>query len=651
MIKNFEHARNIIATCSEAKSGMESLNGLAENYANYQHKNFASSVTDYLRDINPQTLPPVNIIRLGIRVWMSVVMSAPFGVEVLPAGARDREDLKKLAADGANNVIKSTRQTPQDKSMFRKLAWESLVNNLVFLYDGMDYATAKYPQPFKRIVTWRDCFWEANASGPINDEDGPNTVAVRLWLHEDEFELRFPKAILKDAQRGLGAESRGKENTAKLYEDLIPVIEFWGIDRGVQNYSRRRMKNEIDEAWDKILSGDRSVPVVKEQPHDAAMEIGDAKIMALARERYGIDKEDFGSTMTEMSMMGDSTAENYSMWRYSHMVFSQNGFGNGLAVKKYPDSIYHCAFQPDGEDFLLEPEPSPYKHGQIPISASSRQEGSAGYMTPSLMAEALDKQAYIEYLRQEVNIHLHFQARPALFALMDALPENYRNPEGGREQLLTDIITGFKLFELRGLPPGVNPRDVLGFIQPGAISMDVRTEYQQNMNDLLELFGASEIMRGIGPGAEASGKHIQLRMGAASRPTTFMLSMLEGPMYYHYQRYSCYLLEYTDPQWLQQFVNEEQLAAIMSLRNTGGFAYATKVQLGAGMPTEWIDRKAIYFELLQMGYISPKGYVREMEIPVSESELLQAPTAMMPSGGNEQTMPPTMPRQPVNYGA
>ena len=659
MIKNFDHAKEQLNLCREQKEIVISLNDAAERFMAHTHGEIDGIPTNYVSSsVTPDILPTRNLIRFGVRVWLSVVLGTPFSVEVEPTGSRDPEGIKKSVADSVNLINQKLRGKTIEKAMFRRIATDALVDNAVFLYDGIDRITHEYAIPFRRVINWRDAYVEPCADGYMNDDGGPSFVIVRLWLHEDEAQNLYGDKKVAGMKKGLlsseAAVATNFEN--KKFEDLYPVMHWWGIDRSYITFTMAQVRKQVDEEWNGIISG-QLVPL-PEEPHDDFVEAGDAKYIEYLEGRYGIKAETFEEAAQISSMMAVPELSTYIMWRKAHFALSAQGTKK---KRKYPGCIYHAEFQEDGDEFLVEPEASPYKHGQIPVSFFRRQEGST-YWEKGVMAEAIDLYKYVHYLQQSENIHLEPQARPFLYAIRSALPTEYQDPETGATKFADDLGKN-KLMFLNEVN-GINPRDSMGYIQPGSISMDVATRLRESVSSLMELFGASEIMRGMGPGAEASGKHIELKMAAATRPSTFMLSMIEDGWHKHKERDTCYIVEQADERWLKQILNEEQIAAIKAVRDSGDYEFITRVTLGQGMPTEWADRFSIWMQLLSLGYPgTPQSRIlaKEMGIAIpSDAEimkLMQETQNLMPPAPPQQGMEqPGMPQgQPqagnINYGA
>jgi hypothetical protein len=452
----------------------------------------------------------------------------------------------------------------------------------------------------------------------------------------------------------------------EVYKDLYPVIHWWGFDESDYRISRERVADAINQLWDPIIQG-QALQIMDQEPHRTVAEEGDKKFVTWINEQTGssIDPESENpidaavrrGTETGLSVPLD----NYLSWRQYHLgkIDEDN---EGRKIDKYKTGVYRCEFQESGE-ILLDPEESPFKHGQLPISTACRHEGTMSYWTKGILAEALHLQRYVEYLEANRDIHLGLQSRPFLYAITEFMADRYRDPDTGQQKFIDDLREGMKVMFLRNLPQGMDPSKLFGYISPGAISLDVKMTLQEKTQSLMELFGASEVMRGMGPGAEASGKHIQLKMEAASRPSTFMSQLLESPIHRHFERYDSNILEFAPPEWLGKLCNQEQVQAIMQLRQSGDMNFLTKVQLGAGMPTEWVDRFGIYSQLIKLGWpVSPqtKMLTKEMGIPgPSDSEIQAAFPPVMPGqpgavpSGPPQPgqVPGGAPKMPVNKGA
>lgn len=656
MFKDISKAREQLDLSRTHKGKVASVNKLAEMFTEHDHNNYEDIPTNYLTTPIPEELPTKNLIRFGIRVWLAVVMGAPFSDETLPSGSRDPGGVKKMTADALNLINQTMRSRPDSKDMLRRLATDSLVANAAFLYDGMDFISRDYPVPFKKIISWRDAFVEPAASNNINCDDGPAWVAVRLWIHEDEKEILYGKRG-KDMKAGLLSRDSDVANTfeRKMFDDLYPVIHWWGIDREYVTFTLADVRRQINESWDGILNG-TAFPT-QEEPHDDFVEIGDEKFLKYVETRYDQTISDNIETILGQMMLAQiPEANGYYNWRRTHLIMGQTA--GSKKRRKYPDgSIYHCEFQEDADDLLLDPEPSPYKHGQIPISFFRRQEGQ-GFWVKSVMAEAIDQYRYIHYLQQSENVHLAPQARPFMYALRESLAPEYRDPVEGLQRFVDDIGQN-KVMMLENAT-GIDPSRVMGFIQPGAISMDVATRLRENISSLMELFGASEVMRGMGPGAEASGKHIELKMSAATRPSTFMLSMLEGPYTKYRERENSNIIQYADERWLSQMVGDEYIAAIKQVRELPDYGLVSRINLGSGMPTEWVDRFGIWMQLLSIGYPgTPQSKIlaKEMGIAIPNDaelmEIMKQTQMMMPTQQPGQAPQPGSPQgtENINYGA
>lgn len=655
-----DKATDKLDLCRMQKAEIEPICVAADDYYHNKVQNKRGvRPSDYVLQTQTSKLPFSNNIPFGVRVWLSVVLGAPYSIHATPEGDYGDGEIKKIAAEGINDYINKNRLQSERKVFIRRLATQALLYNQVFIYDGVDFNAKPYPMPFYTLVNWRDGYIDPPANEPLNDYMGPSWVAVRLWLRGDQAKNLYPRRF-KDMKKGILNPDNVDDREKRIFDDLYPVIHWWGIDTEEIRITRREMRETIDAEWEDILIGRGTV--TDEQPHRAAIEEGNNKFIEYVNEKTESEIEDDVSVaLTRAAETGLAySAQGFYQWRKKHSDYLDrvDEDGNpdpleGGRKRKYQDGIYHVEFQEgSNEEPLLPPEPSPYKHGQLPISAVCRHEGTLSYWNPGVLAEALDKQQHIEFLEGNRDNHLFMQARAMFYAYRPALPERYQDPETGEDVFIADLMQGNKLMMLEDV--GMDPSKLMGYLQPGAVSMDVVAAIREKKSEMMELFGASEVMRGMGPGAEASGKHIQLKMSAASKPSTFMLALLESPLHKHYERFTSNFIAFADPRYIAKYTNYERVSAIMALRQAGLSECSVDLNLGSGMPTEWIDRFQIYSQLVAMGIYPPQKLAEEMGIPApSDEEMMQIMMANQqpPPGGGGAPQGPQGPQIPTNMGA
>jgi hypothetical protein len=540
----------------------------------------------------------------------------------LPSGARNVEGVKKLAADALTHVMGTFRQAPGHKTIQREIVRRSLLYNICFVLDEFDETAYPYPKPKTYVISHLDGYVDPAAFLPVNEDDGPRWVTVRRWYYKDQAERRFGATRVKDMKHGPYFDDFPSDSQeAKKLQDKYPVMEWWGIDSSIETIGTQQTKKYVGEIFPGIITGQFGVPQEWEN-HRAAIKAGDDNLIKYVNEALGPseDYEEISEVVTALDEAGRFTElQQYYLWRQVHQTYLENGIEGG-EIDKFNSHVFKMEFQEGVDEPLTAPKESPYKHGQIPISIFQRHEGTENFWTKGIMAEALTLQSQIEFLDANREVSIILQSQPPLAYNREKMPVRYRDPGLGHQKLTEDLERGHVVLDLSET---ANPSDLPHFLEMGKYPIDVLRIIAEKKTSLMELFGAPEVMRGIGPGSEASGKHIQLKMEAATRPSTFMLQLIEGPLHKYFERQVSNVLYMAKPEWLEQICSPEQVQAIMTAREAPDFHSIVKVGLGSGMPTDWPSRMQIYGMVMETGAVDPFMFMEEMGIPI-------------PSGAREQ---------------
>lgn len=647
MWTNKENAEEKLRLCREQKYDTAQWWEASDMY----YHNTISQALNYdpskLTQQSDDTFGIENLISFGTRIWLSIFMSMPFNIEVLPAGQRHMGGIKKDAADGLTHVARVFKARTNFKDLQIELGLRSLIYNACFMYDGWDMFSRPGPKPFMNVIGHQDAYVDPAVSAPFNEDGGPRFGAVIKYLYGDQVVRRYGEKALKVLKPGLYKHDNYRAydtREVRIFKDMYPVVHWWGIDDRDETISADTTNRKVRKQFVALKAGEFPMPA-DEDNHAAAIKEGN-KLFLNEANRPNPTGEKFEDLETAAQFIfdhgedGRRFVKDYSNWASIHRMYVEKGIEGG-SRPKYPSGIYHCEFQEGIPGMLRGPEPSPYNHGQIPISYSQRHKGLNHYWSPGLYAEALPCQTDFEFLRRRRNVYLHYASGPPFLAYEDTAPESWLDPETGKATMQKDLEEGPTIVLLRGggAPSGGGGSHEPHFVQIGALSYDVERAIQEKKAHIMEIFGASEVMRGIGPGAEASGKHIQLKQEAASRPSTFMLTMLESPLQKYFERFVSNVIQFADATWLSTVCSPEQVQAIETIKQIPDFKTIVKVTLGSGMPTDWGTRSQIYSTMLQMGGIDPFMYMEELGIPEPDGAR-ERYEAMMEQAQMQQQQPP-----------
>lgn len=550
-----------------------------------------------------------NQIPDAVRVWLSTVYNSSLEIG---GEAPYNDPLANLAAEAVVDYLRAWRKEPQFNRDLLDISLRMLLYNAVAQIDFYDrYANAPHGNLGARIIPHNDFYCEEGSYGPINDPDGPRWVAYRLFLTKDEVINRYGAEKVNELKHGplSISDANSSQVRADVFDDRYEIIEFWGKDNTLEDVTRSETEMSVGEQFRDALKGEPK-EVEAWEDHAASIEVLNEFLIVLATGEEE-DEVELSVAVARLEAPGTSQyLEAYTAVRTQHEQFIQAGNPGGRK-EKYFGGIYRAEFQEGDAEPLRGPEASPYQHGQIPVSFYQRHRGISTYWTRGVMAEALPIQQEIEFWMNRRKRFGHIKAEPPLALWKDAF-EKQNIPTSN---ILAALERGRAVFEMR-TPVGTGPLPLPTFVDVGRWDWNVDQIIQDLRQRMFRLFGATEEMRGEAPGAEASGRHIELKMEAGSRHVTFTLALIESPLQRHFQRLSNLVINSVPLERIASVCGPEKMAALQAVRESGQpFEMRITLDLGRGMPQDFANKYQIYFNLLSMQIITPQEFAERTGIP------------------------------------
>jgi len=580
-----------------------------------------------------------NLVPDSVRAYAAWVVASSFEVTVDPLGDRN-DQIRFITARTILEQLEFYRKQPQFTQLIREIAIRTKLFNFVAQIDGWD---DKRDEPYSRLVTHNDIFLDPTAWGNVNESNGPRWVVVKYRLSADEVIGRYGsleglrKGIISRDEVDTPTIQKGSE---EAFRNLYEVYEWFGIDESEVTIPEEEMQAVVFEELKAVQMGAFTEPD-PDTNHAQAIEYGDSILMDTIQNQFpgvvidgGTPDEEFRSMMEFLATVGNGQlADAYIQWRMSHQAFLDNGIPGGTRPK-YPGYIYHVDFQVGAEGPLRGPEVCDYPHYQLPVSIYRSHMNTGGLFGLGAMAEVLSLQQKLEWWQKCEMDHAHYSARPPFIIDMDILDSRYRAP-GGMQGLIKGIKEGFNIIRVRGVQRGNEPH----FANVGTFSVDVRRIIDYIRYRIQQIIGPTQTMRGEVSG-EVSGKAFAMRQESAAKPTIDTLSIIEGPLQKHFERMALNILEFSPIEKIEEISGPEGAAAIEWVReNMPDFRCVVNVDLGTGMPTDWVSKAQWGMMAIQSG-ADPKLVGEWLKSPIP---LGPPPGAMQPGApGGGQPAPAPM---------
>jgi hypothetical protein len=626
-----EAASSAIQDSRQEKSALRGLWSVSERYS----VNMASSNMweDYTKLIGKHYVgwDNENLIPDAKRVWLSVVYNSSMEIG---AHASAYDPILNSIAEGTADYLRNFKKRPQFSRDLLELSDRMLVFNAVAQYDYWDpNGNHGRGNIGSRIISHSDFYCEPGTAAPINSPDGPRWVALRFYLTADEVTNRYGEAKLKEMKPGpLGDATNYNPSDADRLKYRYEIIEWWGIDEERIPIPEDETRDAVDSQLGAVFSGQSDVAPDPNEDHDTALKLGEDYVINTVNDaRTGLGLEPVGTideAKDSMYPLGmDLQLSEYDKWRDAHQQFITSGEDYGYRPK-YDGNVYRAEFQEGMEEPLLGPEESPYGHGQIPVSFYQRHPGYSSYWIRGIFAEAIPLQQEYEFWKLLRKRFGHMKAGPALAVFKDAFAANKFN----LRNIVRSLKRGHAVFEMQ-TPTGGGPLPFPQFIDVGKWDWSIDQIIADIERRLQLLFGANEIMRGTGLGAEASGKRVQLSQEAGGRNTVFTLALIEGPLQSHLQRLGWMTWNWVDQQDIERVCGPEVWQAMeIGRQNPDLVEVEVTTEMGRGMPQDFASKRDTYLMLLQMGLIDGKEFSLRTNIPFNPPP------------------PPPVPEQPMQPG-
>lgn len=567
-----------------------------------------------------------------IRKFAAWVVGQPFDILVKPEGNQN-DYLHILAANGTQDCLQYFKTRPKFLDDLREISIRMKVYNAVA---EVDYYDSINEQPASRIIPHTDIFLDPTARRNVNEVGGPKSVALRMMLYKDEAINRFGAEAVAKMTPGLldlqsTADPRNPGYPGRVdtdhYGRMYDVFEWYGYD-----YSFVAIPKEESEemARTEIMTFLQLPPgtmpqVDLEIDHEVAIETATEILNLWAGQPKNTSLEE---TFSTLGMMGlGQIVERYKEYIDVQQGLLEDGEPGG-SRPKFSDYVYKAEFQYGTTNFLSEPEPLDYPHGQIPVSFYRNHVTSNGLFGHGPFNEVANVHRRLELYEDALYTYVDYASRPPFIVDLDLLHPDYAD-----ETKLGGMIRAFKegfrvLFIRSGKSQGAKLPD---FAKPAPMSIDVMRVIEYLRYRIEDIIGPVPVMSGDVSG-EVSGRAYSLRQQAAAKPLNDVIVQIEGPKQQGLHRMSTYILNYLPFEKIAAISGQENAGAIMELRESEEYLRcATTVKFGRGMPTDWETLEAHARWALESGLTTPEEYAKVVDSPIE----LKSP-APMPSGPGGQ---------------